>query len=139
VEHGARGGDELNNPQAGKNYGWPVITYGIDYNGSRIGEGAVKEGMEQPVYYWDPVIAPSGMVFYTGTRYPGWQGSVLIGGLASQALVRLEMQQGRVTREERYLGELGERVRDVAQGPDGLLYIVTDNANGRVMRIIPVK
>jgi glucose/arabinose dehydrogenase len=95
--------------------------------------------MEQPVYYWDPVIAPSGMVFYTGTRYPGWQGSVLIGGLASQALVRLEMQQGRVTREERYLGELGERVRDVAQGPDGLLYIVTDNANGRVMRIIPVK
>ena len=139
VEHGARGGDELNNPQAGKNYGWPVITYGIDYNGSRIGAGAVRDGMEQPVYYWDPVIAPSGMVFYTGTRYPGWQGSVLIGGLASQALVRLEMQNGRVTREERYLGELGERVRDVAQGPDGLLYIVTDSANGRVMRIVPVK
>ena len=137
VEHGARGGDELNNPQAGKNYGWPVITYGIDYNGSRIGEGAVRDGMEQPVYYWDPVIAPSGMVFYTGTRYPGWQGSVLIGGLASQALVRLEMRNGRVTKEERYLGELGERVRDVAQGPDGLLYIVTDSATGQVMRIVP--
>ncbi len=137
VEHGARGGDELNHAEAGKNYGWPVITYGIDYNGSRIGEGAVKEGMEQPVYYWDPVIAPSGMAFYTGTRYPGWQGSVVIGGLASQALVRLEMKDGKVVREERYLGELGERVRDVKQGPDGLLYIVTDSGQGKVMRIVP--
>ena len=139
VEHGARGGDELNNPKAGLNYGWPVITYGIDYNGSRIGEGAVREGMEQPVYYWDPVIAPSGMAFYTGTRYPGWQGSVIIGGLASQALVRLEMRDGKVTREERYLGELGERVRDVEQGPDGFLYIVTDSSNGQVMRIVPAR
>lgn len=139
VEHGARGGDELNNPQPGRNYGWPVITYGIDYNGSRIGEGAERALMEQPVYYWDPVIAPSGMVFYTGTRYPGWQGSVVVGGLASKALVRLEMRDGRVTREERYLGELGERVRDVAQGPDGLLYIVTDSARGQVMRIVPTK
>lgn len=139
VEHGARGGDELNNPQPGRNYGWPIITYGIDYNGSRIGDGVERAGMEQPVYYWDPVIAPSGMVFYTGTRYAGWQGSVFVGGMASKALVRLEMRDGRVSREERYLGELGERVRDVAQGPDGLLYIVTDENNGKVMRIVPAK
>ena len=138
VEHGARGGDELNNSRAGLNYGWPVITYGVDYNGSRIGEGAVREGMEQPVYYWDPVIAPSGMAFYTGSRYPGWQGSVIIGGLASEALVRLEMKDGKVVREERYLGELGARIRDVEQGPDGLLYIVTDSPQGQVMRILPI-
>ena len=119
-------------------YGWPVITYGIDYNGSRIGEGAVREGMEQPVYYWDPVIAPSGLAFYTGSRYPGWQGSVIIGGLARQALVRLELRDGKVVREERYLGELGERIRDVEQGPDGFLYIVTDSGTGQVMRIVPV-
>ena len=138
VEHGARGGDELNNPQAGRNYGWPVITYGIDYNGSRIGEGTARDGMEQPVYYWDPVIAPSGMAFYTGNRYPGWgQNSVLIGGMASRALVRLVLENGRVTLEERYLGELRERVRDVQQGPDGYIYIVTDNEQGQVMRIVP--
>jgi glucose/arabinose dehydrogenase len=137
VEHGARGGDELNNPQPGRNYGWPVITYGINYNGARIGEGTERAGMEQPAYYWDPVIAPSGMVFYTGTAYPGWQGSVFVGGLASQSLERLVLENGRVVREERYLGELGERVRDVQQGPDGLLYIVTDNSAGQVMRIVP--
>ena len=138
VEHGARGGDELNNPQAGRNYGWPVITYGIDYNGSRIGEGAAREGMEQPVYYWDPVIAPSGMAFYTGNRYPGWRNSVLIGGMASNALVRLVLENGRVTLEERYLGDLRERIRDVQQGPDGLIYVVTDSPQGQVMRIVPV-
>ena len=140
VEHGARGGDELNNPQAGRNYGWPVITYGIDYNGSRIGEGTARNGMEQPAYYWDPVIAPSGMVFYTGERYPGWgRNSVLIGGMASRALVRLVLENGRVTLEERYLGDLRERVRDVQQGPDGLIYIVTDSPQGQVMRIVPVR
>ncbi len=139
VEHGARGGDELNQPQAGKNYGWPVITYGIDYSGVTIGEGTHKEGMEQPVYFWDPVIAPSGMTFYTGDRYPGWTGSVLIGSMTPGALVRLELANGRVTREERYLGELGARFRDVIQGPDGYIYVVTDAPNGSLLRIMPAR
>jgi glucose/arabinose dehydrogenase len=138
VEHGARGGDELNHPERGKNYGWPVITYGVDYSGAKIGEGTAKAGMEQPVYYWDPVIAPSGMAFYTATAIPGWQGSVLIGSLSPGALVRLELRDGRVVREERYLGELGERIRDVTVGPDGFVYVVTDSGNGRVMRIRPL-
>jgi glucose/arabinose dehydrogenase len=135
VEHGARGGDELNHPEAGKNYGWPVITYGRDYSGFRIGEGTAKEGMEQPVYYWDPVIAPSGLVYYTGDKYPGWRGNFFIGGLASSVLVRLEMSGGRVVREMRYLGELRERIRDVVQGPDGFLYLLTDSSDGRVLRV----
>ncbi len=138
IEHGARGGDELNIPEAGKNYGWPVITYGRDYSGMRIGEGSAKEGMEQPLYYWDPVIAPSGMMFYTGDRYPGWNGSLLIGSLTPGGLVRLELSGNRVGRETRYLGELRERIRDVAQGPDGYVYLVTDNADGRVLRVVPV-
>ena len=137
VEHGARGGDELNRPEAGKNYGWPVITYGIDYSGAQIGEGTVKPGMEQPVYYWDPVIAPSGMTFYTGEAFPGWQGSLLIGSLRPGLLVRLILEDGRVAREERYLGELGERIRDVRQGPDGLLYLLTDSRQGRLLRVMP--
>jgi glucose/arabinose dehydrogenase len=137
VEHGARGGDELNHPEAGKNYGWPVITYGIDYSGAKIGEGTVKAGMEQPVYYWDPVIAPSGMSFYTGEVFPGWKGSILIGSMEPGRLVRLTMQNGKVAREERYLGDLDERIRDVQQGPDGLVYVVTDEDNGRVLRLRP--
>lgn len=138
VEHGAKGGDELNHPEAGKNYGWPVITYGVDYSGKPIGQGLrAKEGMEQPVYYWDPVIAPSGMAFYEGDRYPGWKGSVFIGSLTPGGLVRLEMKDGRVTREERYLEDLGHRIRDVAVGPDGLLYLITDADNGRILRIEP--
>jgi glucose/arabinose dehydrogenase len=136
VEHGARGGDELNHPEAGKNYGWPVITYGRDYSGMPIGEGTAKEGMEQPVYYWDPVIAPSGAVWYTGEKYPGWKGSLFIGSLRG-ALVRLTLENGRVTSEERYLGELGNRIRDVQQGPDGFLYVVTDEDDGRVLRVVP--
>jgi glucose/arabinose dehydrogenase len=136
VEHGARGGDELNHPQAGRNYGWPVITYGVDYSGLPIGQGLkAKAGMEQPVYYWDPVIAPSGMAFYTGDAYPNWKGSVFVGSLSPGALVRLTLQNGRVTGEERYLGELNERIRDVQQGPDGLLYMVTDSPSGRVLRL----
>jgi glucose/arabinose dehydrogenase len=135
VEHGARGGDELNRPEAGKNYGWPVITYGVDYSGAKIGEGTAKAGMEQPVYYWDPVIAPSGMTFYTGDRFAGWKGSVLIGSLSPGGLVRLAMENGRVTREERHLGELGERIRDVRQGPDGSIYLLTDANDGRVLRV----
>jgi glucose/arabinose dehydrogenase len=137
VEHGARGGDELNHPEAGKNYGWPVITYGRDYSGRKIGEGAVKAGMEQPVYYWDPVIAPSGMTFYTGDAFPGWKGSILVGGMAPGRLVRLTLLNGRVTSEERYLGELKERIRDVRQGPDGLLYVITDSKQGRILRLSP--
>lgn len=137
VEHGARGGDELNHPEAGKNYGWPVITYGRDYSGAKIGEGTAKEGMEQPVYYWDPVIAPSGAVWYTGDRYPGWKGSLFVGSMQPGALVRLTVEDGRVTSEERYLAELGVRIRDVQQGPDGLLYVVTDEDEGRVLRVVP--
>lgn len=138
VEHGARGGDELNHPERGKNYGWPIITYGVDYSGERIGEGTAKAGLEQPVYYWDPVIAPSGMTFYNASAIPGWRGSMLVGSLSPGALVRLELANGRVTREVRYLGELGERIRDVTVGPDGLVYLVTDSGNGRVLRVRPV-
>jgi glucose/arabinose dehydrogenase len=137
VEHGPRGGDELNHPEAGKNYGWPVIGYGINYDGSRAHESTTKEGMEQPVYYWDPVIASSGVAFYTGNRYPGWTGSVFIGSMSPGALVRLEMTNGVVTKEERYLGEMNERIRDIAQGPDGLLYLITDSDNGQVLRVVP--
>ena len=136
VEHGARGGDELNHPQAGKNYGWPVISYGREYSGRPIGAGITsKAGMEQPVYYWDPVIAPSGMIVYTGNAYAGWKGSIFIGSLTPGGIVRLTMNNGRVTREERYLGELNERIRDVEQGPDGLLYMLTDSSDGRVLRL----
>jgi glucose/arabinose dehydrogenase len=138
VEHGARGGDELNHPEAGKNYGWPVITYGIDYSGARIGEGVAKAGMEQPVYYWDPVIAPSGATFYTGRAYAeDWTGSLFVGSLTPGLLVRLAIPNGRVSREERYLGDLRERIRDVVQGPDGLLYLATDNPDGRILRLVP--
>ena len=137
VEHGARGGDELNRPEAGKNYGWPIITYGVDYSGARIGEGTAKPGMEQPIYYWDPVIAPSGMVFYTGAAFPDWQGSILIGSLRPGLLVRLTLEDGRVTGEERYLSDLGERIRDVRQGPDGLVYLLTDSRDGRLLRVLP--
>jgi glucose/arabinose dehydrogenase len=138
VEHGARGGDELNHPQAGKNYGWPVITYGVDYSGARIGEGTAKAGMEQPVYYWDPVIAPSGATFYTGDAFPEWRGSLFVGSLRPGALVRLTISGDRVTSEERYLPDAG-RVREVMQGPDGLLYLLTDESNGRILRVEPAK
>jgi glucose/arabinose dehydrogenase len=139
VEHGARGGDELNRPEPGKNYGWPVITYGVDYSGAKIGEGTAKPGMEQPLYYWDPVIAPSGMVFYTGEAFPDWQGSLLIGSLRPGLLVRLTLDAGRVAREERYLADLDERIRDVRQGPDGLPYLLTDSRDGRVLRLTPAR
>ena len=137
VEHGARGGDELNHVQAGKNYGWPVITYGVDYSGAKIGEGTAKPGMEQPVYYWDPVIAPSGMIFYTGEAFQNWKGSIVIGSLTPGLLVRLAMKNTTVAREERYLGDLRERIRDVQQAPDGLLYVITDSRNGRLLRLSP--
>jgi glucose/arabinose dehydrogenase len=137
VEHGARGGDELNRPDAGKNYGWPVISYGVHYSGEKIGEGTAKAGMEQPVYYWDPVIAPSGMTFYTGDAFPDWKGSILVGSLSPGRLVRLELENGTVGREERYLGDFGQRIRDVRQGPDGLVYVLTDSGDGRILRVSP--
>lgn len=137
VEHGARGGDELNRVEPGKNYGWPVIAYGVHYSGAKIGEGTAKPGMEQPVYYWDPVIAPSGMIFYMGEAFPEWRGNILIGSLRPGLLVRLTLEDGRVTREERYLADLDSRIRDVRQGPDGLLYLVTDHRNGRLLRVLP--
>jgi glucose/arabinose dehydrogenase len=137
VEHGPRGGDELNHPEAGKNYGWPVIGYGVHYSGAKIGEGTAKPGMEQPVYYWDPVIAPSGMAFYTADAIPGWKGSVLVGSLTPGGLVRLTLENGRVTSEERYLRDLGERIRDVRQGPDGAVYLLTDSGSGRILRVVP--
>jgi glucose/arabinose dehydrogenase len=137
VEHGARGGDELNHPQPGKNYGWPVITYGIDYSGAKIGVGTARPGMEQPVYYWDPVIAPSGAVFYRGDRYPDWKGHMFVGSLRPGRLVRLKISDGRVTEEARYAIGSGERVRDVRQGPDNLLYVLIDSARGRIVRLDP--
>lgn len=137
VEHGARGGDELNNPQAGKNYGWPVITYGVDYSGARIGIGTAKAGMEQPVYYWDPVIAPSGATFYSGAAFADWKGDLLVGSLNPGLLVRLRITNGRVVREERYLAELRARIRDVREGPDGALYLLIDAPNGRLLRVTP--
>jgi glucose/arabinose dehydrogenase len=135
-EHGAAGGDEINHPEPGKNYGWPEITYGRDYNGRRIGT-FVKPGMEQPVYYWDPVISPSGMEFYTGDRYRGWKGSMFVGSLTFGALVRLTFDKGVVTSEERHLHDMRERIRDVTQGPDGYLYLITDSNDGRILRVVP--
>ena len=131
IEHGTRGGDEVNRIERGKNYGWPVQAYGIEYRGgtisSALGEAATQRpGMEQPVYYWDPVIAPSGAQFYTGDAFPAWRGSLFVGGLASTRLVRLVIENGRVTGEEHLLTDRGQRIRDVKQGPDGNLYVVTD-------------
>ncbi|MDF0676890.1 MAG: PQQ-dependent sugar dehydrogenase [Nitrospira sp.] len=126
LEHGSRCGDELNHPEAGKNYGWPVITYGVDYNGTIIGEGTSKPGMEQPVYYWAPVIAPSGMTFYTGKTSPEWNGSLFVGSLNPGLLVRLTLDGTRVVCEERYLSELKSRLREAQHGPDGRLSLLTD-------------
>jgi len=137
IEHGSRGGDEINIVRKGLNYGWPVITYGVDYSGAKIGEGQAKPGLEQPIHYWDPSIAPSGAVFYTGERYRGWQGSLFTGGLVSQMLVRITVEGGKVTGQERLLQSLNERIRDVRQGPDGLLYLLTDSGSGKLLRLRP--
>ncbi|MFD1331958.1 PQQ-dependent sugar dehydrogenase [Methylopila musalis] len=137
VEHGPRGGDELNRIAPGKNYGWPVITYGVEYSGGPIGDGPSKPGMEQPAHYWVPSIGTSGLAFYTGDALPGWKGSVFVGGLAIPSLTRLELADGKVTKEERLLEDVGERIRDVRQGPDGLIYLLTDNPEGRVLRLKP--
>jgi glucose/arabinose dehydrogenase len=135
VEHGPRGGDELNMPQAGKNYGWPIITYGIDYSGQPIGEGITSmEGMEQPVYFWDPVIAPSGMLVYSGNLFSEWRGDIFVGGLSASALVHLKLENDKVVSEERF--DLGGRIRDVTQGPDGAIYVINESS-GELLRITP--
>jgi glucose/arabinose dehydrogenase len=139
VEHGARGGDEVNVPLAGRNYGWPVITYGRDYSYARIGEGTAKRGMEQPIYYWDPSIAPSGMAFYTGDLMPEWKGNLFVGALAGRALHRLVLDGEKIVAEEALLKDLGERIRDVRSGPDGALWLLTDNPQGRVLRVVPAE
>ncbi|MCA3555880.1 PQQ-dependent sugar dehydrogenase [Aestuariivirga sp.] len=139
VEHGAKGGDELNHPEAGKNYGWPVITYSREYSGEPIGGGlTAKDGMEQPVHYWTPSIGPSGMAFYTSDRYPQWKGNLFVGALALKHLARLVLKDGKVVEEQR-LYDGRARIRDVRQGPDGYLYMLTDEdaPMGRVVRVTP--
>jgi glucose/arabinose dehydrogenase len=138
-EHGPRGGDEVNIIEKGKNYGWPVIGYGIDYNGAKIHESTHKPSMEQPLKYWVPSIAPSGMTFYTGSLLPAWRGSLFVGALAGQVLVRLELDGDKVVKEERLLQQLRERIRDVREGPDGALWLATDNSSGRILRLTPAK
>ena len=138
-EHGPQGGDEINLPQPGRNYGWPVITYGENYGGGKMGEGTARAGMEQPLHQWTPSIAPSGMAFLTSMRYgTAWQGSLFVGSLKFGILHRLEVAGGKVQREEKLLQGNGERIRDVRQGPDGLLYMVTDSPQGRLLRLQPL-
>jgi aldose sugar dehydrogenase len=136
VEHGARGGDEVNTPIAGRNYGWPVITYGRDYSGIKIGEGTAKDGMEQPLHYWDPSIAPSGMAFLTSDIYPAWKNNLVVGALAGEHLHRLVLDGTTITKSEKLFEDMG-RIRDVVQGPSGHLFILTDeNApNGAIYQI----
>ena len=143
IEHGTRGGDELNIARKGKDYGWPTIAYGIEYRGGTITGGIQQqEGMEQPIYYWDPVIGPSGMAFYTGNLFPAWKGNLFVGGHATNDLVRLELEGEKVVGEERLLKDLQpkpERIRDVRVGPDGAIYVLTDSATARLLKLIPGK
>ena len=133
-EHGPRGGDEVNILKPGANYGWPKITYGIDYDGSIISDKTALPGMEQPVVYWVPSIAPSGMAFYQGDKFPKWTGDLFVGALAKTHLRRLRLEGDKVVEQEQLLGDLDERIRDVRSGPDGYLYVVTDDSrNGRVL------
>jgi glucose/arabinose dehydrogenase len=138
TEHGPKGGDELNILSLGANYGWPVITYGLNYSGEPIGEGTSKAGMAQPIRYWVPSISPSGMAFYTGEEFPDWRGNLFLGSLSGRALVRLELDGTTVVHEEHLLKELGQRIRDVRQGPDGRLYLLTDAPNGALLRLDPI-
>ena len=138
-EHGPQGGDEVNIMRAGANYGWPVITYGANYGlGTKIGEGTAKAGMEQPIHHWVPSIAPSGMAFYSGDKFPRWQGNLFVGALRDRMLVRLQLDGAKVVKEERLLKNAVGRIRDVRVGPDGLVYLLTDEANGVLARLDPL-
>tara|TARA_R110002126_G_scaffold8097_10_gene38866 strand:+ start:351 stop:1493 length:1143 start_codon:yes stop_codon:yes gene_type:complete len=138
IEHGPRGGDEINIPAAGANHGWPVVTHGIEYSGGTIGDGLkTMTGMADPIVTWTPVIAPGGMSFYTGAMFPAWKGNLLIGGLRSSAIVRLELDGDKVVHEERLLQELEIRIREVVGGPDGAVYAITDESDGKILRITP--
>ncbi len=138
-EHGPQGGDEINIIRAGLNYGWPIITYGRNYvTGTKIGEGTSKPGMAQPLLYWTPSIAPSGMAFYTGNRFPQWRDNLFVGALAGQMLVRLQLDGERIVKQERLLENALGRIRDVRNGPDGLLYLLIDSSQGRIVRLEPL-
>jgi len=134
-EFGPRGGDELNIPESGRNYGWPLVSWGRHYSGEDIPDPPTRPDFAQSIYHWTPVISPSGMIFYTGNAFPAWQGNLLIGGLTAQGVVRLSLDGQRVTDEERI--NIGERIRDVAQGPDGAVYILTDQSDGEILRLSP--
>jgi glucose/arabinose dehydrogenase len=137
VEMGPRGGDELNLVEPGKDYGWPTIGYGEEYSGRAIHASPQAPGLEQPVYYWDPVISPSGLAIYSGDLFPGWKGNLFVGALSGKALVRLVVEGDRVVGEERLLKDRGERIREVVQGPDGALWLLTDGSNGKLLRLAP--
>jgi glucose/arabinose dehydrogenase len=139
TEHGPRGGDEINIPEAGKNYGWPVIGYGIDYSGAKLHESTHKEGMEQPIHQWTPSIGPSGAMFYTGDLFPGWKGNLFTGSLVFTSLYRIELDGEKFVREEKLLEKNGDRIRDVRQAPDGSIWLLTDARNGKVLRLTPAK
>jgi aldose sugar dehydrogenase len=143
IEHGTRGGDEINIVRKGKDYGWPTIAYGIEYQGGQITGGIQQQaGMEQPIYYWDPIIGPSGMTFYTGSLFPQWKGSLFVGGHGTRDLVRLTLNGDKITGEERLLKDLQpkpEPIRDVRTGPDGALYVLTDGTAGRLLKLVPKK
>jgi glucose/arabinose dehydrogenase len=139
-EHGPMGGDEINIIEQGHNYGWPRVSYGLNYEGTPVGTGkATMAGVDDPVWHWTPSIAPSGMTFYTGDLFPGWKGSLINGALKFQLLSRLELQGDKVVKEERFLQGLQQRIRDVRQGPDGALYLVTDEDAGKILRVAPAK
>ena len=139
-EHGPKGGDELNRTLGGRNYGWPVVTYGVEYSGAKVSDLTEAPGMESPVHYWVPSIGTSGLAFYTADRIPQWAGNVFVGGLAAKELVRLELRDGRVVHEERvFKGTLGKRVRTVVTGPDGALYLLTDERAGEILRVVPAE
>jgi aldose sugar dehydrogenase len=139
-EHGPQGGDEINVIRAGRNYGWPVVTYGVNYGiGTKIGEGTQKPGLEQPLYYWVPSIAPSGMAFYGGDKFPNWRGNLLVGALRDEMLVRLELDGEKIVKEERMMRDTIGRIRDVRVGPDGYVYLLTDERRGILARLEPAK
>ena len=136
-EHGPKGGDEINILEAGKNYGWPVITYGVDYSGAPISLKNKEPGMEQPITYWVPSIAPSGMAFYSGDMFPAWKGDLIVTALSGQHVRRVDLDKGVVAKQEIYLADRDERYRHVVQAPDGALLVLTDSGNGKVLRLTP--